>query len=58
MCVLNPNEEKNFTFTFHSDQPGHFHTNYIIETDPKLPEELPVIELSGYSILKDDNMTE
>jgi hypothetical protein len=34
--LLNPKKSKYFTFTFHSDNAGHFHADYQLETDPKL----------------------
>jgi MYCBP-associated protein family len=56
--MLRPGEHANFTFTFHSDNAGHFHSNFELETDPQLVNPLPIIELSGYAMLDDDKMDE
>lgn len=54
--MIKPNETRVFTFTFFSSLPGQFHSQYYLETDPKLPEALPLIELSGYAVVEDENL--
>lgn len=54
--VIKPGEQKTYTFTFYSTLPGQFHAQYYIDTDPKLPEELPPIELSGFAVVSDKNI--
>lgn len=54
--VIKPGETRVFTFTFFSSLPGQFHAQYYLETDPKLPEALPLVELSGYAVVEDENL--
>jgi hypothetical protein len=35
--------------------PGQFHSRYYVETEPRLLEELPQVELSGFAVVQDVN---
>jgi len=53
-----PGEEKVFTFSFWSVQPGIFNEEWELISDPPLNDALPVVQISGDALEDETDLEE